>query len=70
MENEKYFKEILKRFDKQVKVLKSAKTPNDISTCEREIAPIMNELQMALPRLGDDIFKAARDRRKELLEGK
>ena len=44
MENEKYFKEILKRFDKQVKALKSAKTPNDVSTCEREIAPIMNEL--------------------------
>lgn len=70
MKNEKYFKDVLRRYDKQVKELKAAKSPNEISRCERMLFPLLTEMQMALPRLGDDIFQLCRDRRKEILEGK
>lgn len=69
MKNEKYFKEVLKRYDKKMKELKGAKTPNEVSHLERELMPLLTEMQMCLPRLGEDVFQAARDRRKEILNG-
>lgn len=70
MKNEKYFKEVLKRYDKKMKELKTAQNTSEVSHLERELMPLLTELQMALPRLGEDIFQTARDRRKEILEGK
>lgn len=69
MKNEKYFKEVLKRYDKKMKEVKTAKTPQEVSQCERMLMPLLTELQMALPRMGEDIFVACRDRRKEILKG-
>ena len=66
MENLDYIKSIIKRFEKQVDAINKAKTSNEISEAERELVPIMKDLQLAIPRLGNDITKLTRDRRMEL----
>ena len=70
MENQKYFKSVLKDFDKELKAIQKAKSSEEISTHERAIRPIFAELQLAVPRLGNDIMKASRQRRRELAEEK
>lgn len=66
MENLDYIKGILERFEKQVDIIKKAKTGNEISEAERELVPIMKDLQLAIPRLGDDVYKLSRERRVEI----
>jgi len=66
MENLDYIKGIIERFEKQVDVIKKAETSNQISEAERELVPIMKDLQLAIPRLGNDITKLTRERRMEL----
>ena len=66
MENLEYIKGIIKRFDEQVANVKKAKTGEEISEAERELVPIMKDLQLAIPRLGNDISKLTRERRAEL----
>lgn len=68
MEREKYFKQVLKDYDKELKAIQSAKNPGDISYHERQIRPLLIELQLAVPMLEEDIVKASRQRRKELNE--
>lgn len=65
-DNEKYFKTVLKDFDKEMKALKAAKNPADISYHERAIRPLFIEMQLALPRIEEDIIQASRSRRREL----
>lgn len=66
MENLEYIKGVIKRFDEQVANVKKAKTSEEISEAERELVPIMKDLQLAIPRLGNDIAKLTRERRAEL----
>lgn len=66
MEREKYFKQVLKDFDKELKAIKAAKNPSDISYHERNIRPLFIELQLALPRIEEDIVAVSQQRRKEL----
>lgn len=66
MENLDYIKGVIKRFEKQVDAIKKAETSNEISEAERELVPIMKDLQLAIPRLGNDITKLTRERRMEL----
>jgi hypothetical protein len=68
MEREKYFKEVLKAFDAELKGIKTATNPSDISYHERKIRPLFTELHLALPLIEEDIVKASRERRKELTE--
>lgn len=68
MENEKYLKQILKDFDKEVKAIKSAKSSREITDHQRVIYPLLVEMQLAIPRLNDDIYKLSRDTRKALSE--
>lgn len=68
MEREKYFKQVLKDFDKELNAIKKATNPNDISYHERMIRPLFIEMQLALPRIEDDIIKASRDRRRQLAQ--
>ena len=68
MEREKYFKQVLKDFDKELYAIKKATSPNDISYHERMIRPLFIEMQLALPRIEDDIIKASRDRRRQLAQ--
>ena len=66
MENLTYIKGILERFEKQIDNIKNAKDSFDISEAERELGPIMKDLQLAIPRLGNDVAKLVRERRAEL----
>lgn len=66
MENLEYIKSIIERFEGQVDAIRKAETSNDISEAERELVPIMKDLQLAIPRLGNDITKLTRERRAEL----
>lgn len=66
MENLDYIKGVIKRFEAQVDAIKKAETSNQISEAERELVPIMKDLQLAIPRLGNDITKLARERRMEI----
>ena len=68
MENEKYLKQIIKDFDKEVKAIKNARSSHEITDHQRVIYPLLVELQLAIPRLNDDIVKLARDTRKALAE--
>lgn len=70
MENQKYFKKVLKDFDKELKEIQKAKSSEAISVHERAIRPLFIELQLAVPRLGNDIRVAAKQRRREIAEGK
>ena len=69
MEAEKYFKKVLKDFDKELDSIRKAKNPGDISYHERAIRPLFIELQLALPRIETDIIDSARQRRRELTQG-
>lgn len=70
MENEKYFKSLLKKFDAEIKKMKAATTPNEVSYHERQALPLLTEMQLALPRLGNDLQAESRHRRSELLGNK
>lgn len=70
MKNEKYVKDLLKKYSASIKAIRAAKTPDAISVQERTFMPLMNELMLAIPRLGDDMHQEAIKRRKEILEGK
>lgn len=66
MENLDYIKGVIKRFEAQVDAIKKAETNNQISEAERELVPIMKDLQLAIPRLGNDITRLTRERRMEI----
>ena len=68
MEKEKYLKEVLKAFDAEIKGIKEAKNPGDISYHERKIRPLLIELSLAVPMLEQDIIALSRQRRRELIE--
>lgn len=68
MENEKYLKQIIKDFDKEVKALKASKSTNEVTEHQRALRPILTEMQLAVPRLGEDIHKLARETRQKLAE--
>lgn len=69
MENRKYLDNVLGRIDKEIAKMKKAKTPTEISACERMLLPLLTEAQMVVPRIGDDIMRESQKRRKEILEG-
>ncbi len=66
MENFDYLKKTLKRLEAEIKGIQGAKNPQEISEHERMALPLLTEVQMAAPRLGEDIHRASQNRRKEL----
>lgn len=70
MEDLKYFKKVLKDFEKEIKEMQKAKTSDLVSAHSRAAHPLFVELQLAVPRLGNTIAETSRARRKELAEGK
>lgn len=70
MEDLKYFKKVLKDFEKEIKEIQKANTSELVSAHSRAAHPLFIELQLAVPRLGNTIVEASRDRRKKLSEGK
>ena len=70
MENREYLDEVLTRIDAEILKIRGAKTPTEISSCERMLLPLLTEAQMVVPRIGDDIMKESQKRRRELIEGR
>lgn len=70
MDDLKYFKKVLKDFEKEIKEMQKAKTSELVSAHSRAAHPLFVELQLAVPRLGNTIVEVSRARRKELAEGK
>lgn len=68
MENEKYLKQIIKDFDKEIKAIKASKSTHEIADHQRAISPILIEMQLAVPRLGDDVHKLTREVRAKIAE--
>lgn len=68
MENEKYLKQIIKDFDKEMKAIKGAKNMDEVTEHQRALRPLLVEMQLAIPRLGDDVHKLARKTRQKLAE--
>lgn len=61
-----YTKDLLKRVDAAFTAIKKAETPKEVSEQERMAHPLLKELQMATPRICDELMRAARDRRLEI----
>ena len=70
MEDLKYFKKVLKDFEKEIKEIQKAKNSEMVSAHSRAARPLFAELQLAVPRLGNTIVEASRTRKKELAEEK
>lgn len=70
MEDLKYFKKVLKDFEKEIKEIQKANTSELVSAHSRAAHPLFVELQLAVPRLGNTIVEASRDRRRKLAEEK
>lgn len=70
MEDLKYFKKVLKDFEKEIKEIQKANTSELVSAHSRAAHPLFVELQLAVPRLGNTIVEASRDRRRKLTEEK
>lgn len=66
----KYIKDILGRFEKALDNIESSEMPSEISKMEMECMRVINELQMAIPRIGNDLSATSRKRRQEIAEGK
>lgn len=63
-----YVKELIKRYEDAVKKVKKLDDPREIAEVERSVQPILNELQMAVPRIFNDFVLITRDRRIEIRE--
>ena len=70
MEDLKYFKKVLKDFEKEIKEIQKANTSELVSAHSRAAHPLVVELQLSVPRLGNTIVEASRDRRRKLAEEK
>lgn len=70
MDDLKYFKKVLKDFEKEIKEIQKAKSSEMVSAHSRSARPLFVELQLAVPRLGNTIIEVSRTRKKELSEDK
>lgn len=64
--NMAYVKDLIKRYETAIRQIKKAEYPEEITKIEREIHPVVKEMQMAIPRVWDDLVIASRDRRLEI----
>ena len=70
MKNIEYLKDLVGRIEKACDDMSKAETPQDVTALERAIHPVLKEIQMAAPRIWDDVNKASHARRREIAEGK
>lgn len=61
-----YTKELIKRIEASLKKVKAAETPGDVSAQERAFYPVLREIQLVVPRIGDEFMRAGRKRRQEI----
>ena len=69
MENLKYMKKLISRIEAAVKEVEKADISADISKQEREIRPVLNELQMVAPRVWNDFIHKCRSQRTKISQG-
>lgn len=69
MENLKYMKKLISRIEAAVKEVEKADISADISKQEREIRPVLNELQMVAPRVWNDFIQKCRSQRTKISQG-
>lgn len=67
-DNLAYVKDLIKRYETAISAIKKTKDPTEITIQERKTAPVMNELQVAIPRIWDDLVRTSRKRRQEIKE--
>lgn len=67
-ENLAYVKDLIKRYEAALRSLKKAESPDEVTKIEREIHPVLKEMQLAIPRVWEDFARETRDRRVEIRE--
>lgn len=65
-ENLAYVKDLIKRYEAAVKKVQKAELPTEVSEIEREIHPVIKEMQLAIPRVWNDFNIILRERRAEI----
>lgn len=63
-----YVKDLIKRYEAALKQVKKAESPDEVTKIEREIHPVLKEMQLAIPRVWEDFARETRDRRVEIRE--
>lgn len=63
-----YVKDLIKRYEAALRSLKKAESPDEVTKIEREIHPVLKEMQLAIPRVWEDFARETRDRRIEIRE--
>ena len=67
-ENLSYVKDLIKRYEAAISAIKKTNNPHEITVQERKLAPVLAEIQIAIPRIWDDFVRVARKRRQEIRE--
>lgn len=65
-----YTKDLLKRIETSIKNVGKAETPQDVTAQERMFYPILREIQLVVPRIGNEYTKYTNKRRQEIKDGK
>lgn len=68
MENLEYLEDIISRMRKEVDKMNKAQFAKDITKSERILVQYVRELQLASPRVWEDVMAVSQNRRKELTE--
>lgn len=63
-----YVKDLIKRYETALRSLKKAESPAEVTQIEREIHPVLKEMQLAIPRVWEDFARETRNRRIEIRE--
>lgn len=63
-----YTKELLKRIEASMKAVKKADVLSDITKEERNFYPVLREIQLVVPRIGNEYLQCTNKRRNEIKE--
>ena len=63
-----YTKELLKRIEASMKAVKKADVLADITKEERNFYPVLREIQLVVPRIGNEYLQCTNKRRNEIKE--
>lgn len=63
-----YTKELLKRIEASMRAVKKADVLSDITKEERNFYPVLREIQLVVPRIGNEYLQCTNKRRNEIKE--
>ena len=61
-----YTKELLKRIEASMRAVKKADVLSDITKEERNFYPVLREIQLVVPRIGNEYLQCTNKRRNEI----